>query len=481
MPKDENKITTIFDWSHPQDLSMETVERFGLVKGVVMQEGDARYTEAETGEIKKIGTMTRDNVIFGGGGLAGIARAGQAIIDIDHHKQSVPQTYKQHKEINSHYPVGHVLDAQAVERNGKMVVEFIATVHNPAVFAMIKEGKIKGNSVTDYGRGKKCDDKDGCEFVGSTYGRNSFMLEEIPSMPGTWVAPITQDDIGNNVKPTEHRMTTPASALLVDITKSELSLSTKDEIVSHLQTREIADDMAGDIADFMIANPDAFNEHQIAHMEKADWETWWTKSGSNAVKMFKMQKQIDQLSQQQVEKPEVEKTEAEPEIKEAVEKLKDEPIKEEDVRAWLKENKYQEPQKVEEPQTTPQTEAPETEKVEAEPEPEVKAESKVEPEAEPTPETEPTEHSIHYVRGGTDPLKDDSTVSKIMGAIGAFRDTHNSIVVSPYMGKERRLGLNIQSEIQRKVKNLIYTAQNDHNVRFAMEIVKHKMHIQRIE
>ena len=475
----ENVLTSIFDWAHPQDLSMDTVEKFGLVKGVVMQEGDARYTEQETGEVKNVGKMTRDNVIFGAGGLAGIARAGQAVIDIDHHKAGVPKEYKQHKEINSHYPVGHVLDAQAVERDGKMVVEAIMAVHNPHVFKLIKEGKIKGNSVTDYGRGKQCDNKGACEYTGSTYGRNSFMLEEIPAMPGTWVAPITESDIGNTIKPTEHRMASATTTLLKDITAEEFSLTTKENIVSHLKTREISDDMAGDIADFMLANPDAFNEHQIAHMQKTDWETWWEKSGSQAVKIFKLQQQITTLEKEKNKEIDHDaiinwlKTQGYKVAKAEEEKIEQPPV---EVKT--------EPQEEEKPQTTPQTEAPETEDIpetksvesnEESPE-SVPTNEAIPEETESTPEPEPeAEHSLKYVKGKSND-KDEVGISTIMGALGALRDTHNSINVWPYNGQIRTYGLETLSKIQNNVQNLIYTLQNDHNISLKMQVRNNKIH-----
>lgn len=186
-------MSTVFDWPYPMPLTLHAAQNLGLVKGSLMQEGKLR-----SGDI-----MTRDNIMHGAGALRAVSSAGVALVDIDHFAEKLPTSYaeKYGAGINDPYPVGHVIDAQAVIVNDLAQVQALMIIHNPLVYNLVTRGLIKGNSVVDLPRKKVCDDT--CKFEGSAYLMNTLVLEGEPNSFGTWTAPINEDDIGTIIQHNE--------------------------------------------------------------------------------------------------------------------------------------------------------------------------------------------------------------------------------------------------------------------------------------
>ena len=295
MPDDAPKqITEIFKWPAPMELTIEDAEGIGLVKGVLMREG----------KLKSGDVMTRDNVMQGAGALRATARAGEAWIDIDHYDEKLPEKYteKYGKEINEPYPVGNVIDCEAVEgKDGKMEVQAIMAIVNKTAYKLIKDGKIKGNSVVDFYRKLTCD-KD-CEFEGSTYRMNTLVLEEIPNSEGTWVQHVTKDDIGTiiqTVKKDTHaanrKVWGTLNKIIMENRKAhEFDLlgkyqtegkwtDGKSSIVEFLEHgKDIEQELAKQIAEWIESTPDLFSNYQLEHASAADLIAWWVHARQEAI------------------------------------------------------------------------------------------------------------------------------------------------------------------------------------------------------
>lgn len=178
-------------WPDLSGIKEEHLEQYGLIKGVAASEGKTRDGRE----------FTRQNIIDGAASLRGAAASGQAQITIDHHMNTLPTDYG----ITGVYPVGRILDAQAVSNNidGKevMQVEYVGKILNPQVYTMIKEGAFKGNSVSDIPREVNCTDT--CKFEASTFVHNTLALKGIPSNSYTWVDIMELTDLEPN-KIVEH-------------------------------------------------------------------------------------------------------------------------------------------------------------------------------------------------------------------------------------------------------------------------------------
>ena len=192
-------------------LDVGKAHTLGLVKAVIAREGRVR-----DGNV-----MERDNIVAGAGALRAVAAAGIGLVDVDHFKHSLPPAYVQKygSGINDPYPVGHVLDAQAVTgKDGLAEVQAIMMISNPTMYNLISAGRIKGCSVVDMARKKVCE-ADSCKFEGSAYVMNTIALEGTPNCAGTWAAPVTESDIGTIVQhrgSTAEHTVTPIARLLTE-------------------------------------------------------------------------------------------------------------------------------------------------------------------------------------------------------------------------------------------------------------------------
>ena len=163
--------------------TLEQAEKYGLVKGVAITEGEGKNG------IK----YTADNVKMGGGAMRASAVMKNCAITIDHKKQ-LPNDYG----IEGPYPAGYIIDAQPVVNNvaGKELtqLEFIAIIQNRQVYDMIKNNKFQGCSVEDYVRELSCQ-KGSCSWTGNAFLTNTLALKEPPNLPHTSVQVLEQADL----------------------------------------------------------------------------------------------------------------------------------------------------------------------------------------------------------------------------------------------------------------------------------------------
>lgn len=185
-----------FTWANP--IMVEDPEQYQLVKGVAIIEGVAKRGEV----------LDKENIIYGAGAMAAFAMAGQLVIDIDHF-DPLPKEYAvKYPGLQSPYPVGYVYDADAEEtevnveggkKEKRYAVEFLATITNKTAYQMVKENKFSGCSAVEYFRKEMCACEAGkcqCPREGSKFLRLTFTLEGEPNSYGTWVGPVTKEDIG---------------------------------------------------------------------------------------------------------------------------------------------------------------------------------------------------------------------------------------------------------------------------------------------
>jgi len=182
-------------------LTVGHAQSLGLVKACIMREGTLG-----SGDV-----MSKENVMHGAGALRAMAFAGMALVDIDHHMDGLPAPYaeKYGPGIADPYPVGHIIDCQAVTaKDGLAEVQCIMMIHNRTAYDLIESGQVRGCSVVDMPRKKVCNAKGACRFEGSTYVMNTLALEGTPNSPGTWVRTITAEDIGTIITHTVKHTTT---------------------------------------------------------------------------------------------------------------------------------------------------------------------------------------------------------------------------------------------------------------------------------
>ena len=273
-----------FVWVHDFDLTPEIAQELGLVKGVCLIEG-----------MTKSGDVYDDTaVIQGAGAMRAAALLAAANLNIDH-RRTLPEVYEQkYPGISEHsYPVGFIVDAQAVKRaDGKWVGEFIASVYNRVLYALIRDHKVVGNSVEDYLRQDNCSDCSGgvctCHPEGSAFLENAIILEETPDVDGTWIAPVTADDVGTIIK-NETRHATPMTPLtaklrtlvkhqhISDYFTGDAWTNGADSIKDYLvDEKDIDADVAEQMARYLYENPTVMTPTQMSHLSTIDLETWWS-------------------------------------------------------------------------------------------------------------------------------------------------------------------------------------------------------------
>ena len=304
--KVEHKLTAKFEWASPMELTIDDAESLGLVKHVLCREGKLKSGE----------TYNRDTIKEATGALRAQALRGEAINDIDHYKEKLPETYetKYGAGINDPYPIGHIIDAHSVEgKDGKVEIQAISSIHNPVVYNLVKEGKVKGNSVVDYYRKLTCE-TDGCSYEGSTFMYNTLVLDEVPNSDGTWIAPITADDIGTiitHVKKAEHAKGGIMKILQDRLKEMHTQKNQNFEALNEYMTDGVWNDgvdsikafllehkdnmteeHAQSLADFMFANPTEFSMHQLAHLSGSDLLAW----AANSAKIIELTESHNALS-----------------------------------------------------------------------------------------------------------------------------------------------------------------------------------------
>ena len=283
-----HKMNASFDWVLPNELSVKQAEDLGIVKFVAMVEG-----KLKSGEL-----MTRDNVIAGAGGMRAAAALGHARLNIDHIDGPLPDKYveKYGKELAEGYPedFGYIIDAQAVEDDGKMRVEGIGMIGNKAGYKLLKEGKFVGCSVEDATRELKCEDE--CEYKGSAYINNALILDEVPNSHETWVSPVTEQDIGTIIiKPEaqKHR-NNPIRKIITrklqhhtidDYIEDGMWKDGKDSAVKFLtDVKKLPDDRIQEIAAFIFENPTLLNQYQLENLSSGDILAWYSSLQMDAMR-----------------------------------------------------------------------------------------------------------------------------------------------------------------------------------------------------
>ena len=327
-----------FSWVQ-SGITEEDADLSRLVKGVAITEG----------EYKSWGAIGPDEISMGAGAMRASALMGKAHLNVDHIASSdkLPPDYiEKYPGIEDPYPVGQIIDAQSVVGpDGKRQAEFIAYITNDVVYSLIRDRKIVGNSVETIIRDMDCSGNAegpaaGCMETGSAFLRLGLMLEEVPDSDGTWVDVVTADDVEIVGKETEaddgfwffnlggkkrHALRSPALIRAIrrahktghpfaahamaahssppnnnNNSSKALPLETfltpegewRDGVTSismFLQSdKGINAELADEIGEWIIENPDALSHYQIAYLSQADLLAWWgvTRSlGGGAVVM----------------------------------------------------------------------------------------------------------------------------------------------------------------------------------------------------
>ena len=309
----DRKLTHQFEWPLPVDLTIGDAEKVGMIKGVAMSEGKLKSGE----------NMSRDNVLSGAGAMRMSALLGTAVLDIDH-LEELPQEYieKYGPEIADPYPPGQILDAQAVENElpdgtTALQVEFIGVITNKKVYELIKTGRIKGCSVVDFVRTLECngdrspdnmlkgflgEDVSGCNYEGSAFKFNTLILDAVPNSNSTWVAPVTESDIGtiiadmsdkvkDKVRASMKHALTPSQRLLINAARDGFENQTNsleaymtdgiwnngaDSIKDYLESEKDIDPQTADaMSRFLFKHPDALSQYQLEWLSSQDLAIWW--------------------------------------------------------------------------------------------------------------------------------------------------------------------------------------------------------------
>ena len=313
----KGKLNHVFEWAVPMELSKQSFEEMMLVKFVAMTSGEAKRGE----------NMTDENVTFGAGAMSAAAMFGLAVCDIDHFEEKLPQEYvdKYGEAINDPYPVSIILDAAAakyIDEEGveRTAVEGYAACVNPLVYSMIKKGKFVGCSVVDYYRKENCAcGEDGsncsCQIDGSHFLTNTFVLEGVPNANGTWVMPVTEEDIGTIITlPDENKLKNVKKHLahnpLMKGKMEYLKLARKnymntimdsyiDEegqwmegkagIVKFLvDEKSIGEAKAHEMADYLMKHPNALSQEQFEFMSAEDMVAWFDHILEKNIKNMRM-------------------------------------------------------------------------------------------------------------------------------------------------------------------------------------------------
>ena len=286
-----------FGWPHPMKLSVNDAEKLGIVKGVLLREGKTKRDEWYLGE----------NVLQGAGAMRNAAFRGEAFIDIDHHEQ-LPESYlkKYGNAIADPYPSGMVIDVQGVKASdGKYEVQAIMQIKNRAVYDLIKENKIVGNSTLDYYRTKECGTRNAesgpdaaCALKGSTYVANSLMLEAVPNTDGTWISVLDETDIGTIL---EHTPTVARNAvhdkIAADLAELHPQLSKNGMVAADLkpymedgvwkgdnkpetaanflkEQKGVDGSTATKVGAILVEHPQSFTQEQMTYLSGSDITAW---------------------------------------------------------------------------------------------------------------------------------------------------------------------------------------------------------------
>ena len=316
-----------FVWAGDLGITAEMAREMRLVKGVCMVEGatkDGRqHPEHED-------TYTRDLVLEGMAGLRAAAWLGQGQIDIDHYPSRLPDSYRtDHPGLGAEsYPPGFPIDAQAVEHEDKMLGEFLAMIPDTKTYEMIRDHKFVGCSVMNWYRDADCSDCSGrtckCVEEGSVFIDNTLVLTGVPNVDGTWVDVVDAEDIGTmlvnaqtagnagyagrlsdramltaRIRNTREQMaaaqTAPpaspppsppaggrANAPFESYYQNGAWVNGTESIREFLiEEKEVDADTAGEIAEYLTANPDALEPSQILLLSGADYEAWWSRHTRN--------------------------------------------------------------------------------------------------------------------------------------------------------------------------------------------------------
>ena len=161
--------------------------------------------------------------------------------------------------------------------------------------------------MVDYSRGLKCEKE--CAYQGSAYLTNTLILDEVPNSNGTWVAAVTEEDIGTIIMSPEaypdyeDHLTLKIKAHTAKVTEKnekpdkaeknsphsprgspyddphELDFYMDDGVWKEgvesaqaflTEAKGIDQDTAGAIANYLIANPKNVSQYQLEHMSHED-------------------------------------------------------------------------------------------------------------------------------------------------------------------------------------------------------------------
>ena len=297
----DSTIKNSFEWPLAK-LTINDAQRLGLVKGVLMREGETKRGE----------TYTRDQIIEGAASLRMAAQTGHAIVSVDHIYNALPEEYQKKYGAPADYlPGGLVLDAQWTEGDdGKMQIEGIMAVE-PWLYNVVKDGLAIGNSTESLIRKKEnCNaDGSGCQYEGHAFVRNSIMLQKTPNGHGTWLEPVSESDIGtilvdntiqnavelapvwNMIKDKMQPVVKNAlSDYMTDDDKWKDGEKSIKSYLSEIKDMKDVDKIAAHIAE----HPDIMSRHQLEHMTAEDFNSWWTHGPQRIQELEEAAKEKDQ-------------------------------------------------------------------------------------------------------------------------------------------------------------------------------------------
>lgn len=285
-----------FEWNLPMDIHAKD---YMLIKGVAATEGTFKSTDK----------FSRDNLAHGTGALSMAAAMGMSVLNIDHYSsEPLPVKYgAKYAGIGSEGICGAVLDADMADNlvSGKKLAqtEFVGYVTNKVVYNLIVSGKVKGCSVEDMQRRTVCDcgeDEASCECTieGSRFVNIGLILEEVPDSHGTWVAPVTEDDLimwKNNKKNSDggmmllttkhkqHYNIIKRAARLINKSLEDYMnedgsfIQGKLSIIEYLmEEKELSDIDSKHLADFLYKNPKILSSFQLEGMSGMDLMAWFS-------------------------------------------------------------------------------------------------------------------------------------------------------------------------------------------------------------
>ena len=293
-----------FEWVvFPQEVATE-LKPLKLAKMMAIKEGDIK-PGAHRDDAQE--TYTRENVISGAGGMRASAILGQSWLSIDHITElPMPEQYtKDYGDgIGDPYPVGFMVDAQAVEIDGKMHLEALAIILNETVWRLLAEKKFVGVSVEDAVREMTCackgeNESCSCQTAGSTFLSNTLVLKEVPATNGTWVTQVTDAEketmlsvVAGDADNNWQRQPAAAPETIVNTIRKNLTRvqtnalddymtegkwnKGQESVSSYLVSEKNMDEpTAVAMSEYLFQNPDALSQYQLAEMSTEDLSAWW--------------------------------------------------------------------------------------------------------------------------------------------------------------------------------------------------------------